>query len=267
MLSTHPQLPDVQSIHDQFARDGFYLAKNVYDSARIASLEHDFDRIVDQLIDSGEEINAAWKGEAADQVRKEGMKILHTHHVHCYSALWLAAMQDTTFLHYAKAILGPDVILHHSKLFQKPGGEGAPFPMHQDWGYFPTEKNSMIAGVIHVSAATDEMGCFRVYPGSHQLGRQANTKGTGDKVASLMEQYPLEEATVLEAAPGDVLFFHYFLLHGSKPNFSDQTRKTVLVQMHAGDDLQEAVSTHPYARLPLCGWNHRAKRSSVSRAS
>ena len=33
-------------------------------------------------------------------------------------------------------LFGDDVILHHSKLFQKPAEQGAPFPMHQDWAYF-----------------------------------------------------------------------------------------------------------------------------------
>ncbi len=57
------------------------------------------------------------------------------------------------FLDIAEQILGPDIILHHTKLFQKPQGKGAPFPMHQDWQYFPTVKDTMIAGIIHVSEA------------------------------------------------------------------------------------------------------------------
>jgi len=56
--------------------------------------------------------------------------------------------------------------------------------------------------------------------------------------------------------------FYYFTLHGSLPNRSDKVRKTVLVQMHAGDDeIEERGLAHPYARLTLSGWNHRMKRS------
>jgi len=39
----------------------------------------------------------------------------------------------------------------------------------QDWTYFPTTQDSMIAGSIHVSDADDRRGCLRVYPGSHRL--------------------------------------------------------------------------------------------------
>ena len=49
--------------------------------------------------------------------------------------------------------------------------------MHQDWPYFPSLNDSMIAGIIHVSDATDEMGCLLVFPGSHKLGRVAGADG------------------------------------------------------------------------------------------
>jgi len=131
--------------------------------------------------------------------------------------------------------------------------------MHQDWSYFPTVKDTMMAGIIHVSNATDEMGCLRVYPGSHKLGRLQESNGLTD--AAILHDYPLEKALVVEAAPGDVLFFHYCTLHGSMPNRSTKTRKTVLVQLHSGNDTVEDGVNHPNARLALSGWNWFAKRS------
>ena len=77
----------------------------------------------------------------------------------------------------------------------------------------------------------------------------------------LVKDYPIENATVIEAAPGDVAFFHYFTLHGSMPNRSDRIRKTILVQMYAGDDMVEEDNRHPDCRMPLRGWNHRMSRT------
>jgi ectoine hydroxylase-related dioxygenase (phytanoyl-CoA dioxygenase family) len=77
----------------------------------------------------------------------------------------------------------------------------------------------------------------------------------------LLKQYPIENATPLEAEPGDVVLFHYFTLHGSMPNRSSETRKTVLVQMHAGNDRVEEGNAHPNERLVLSGWNHFATRN------
>ncbi len=119
----------------------------------------------------------------------------------------------------------------------------------------------MLAGVIHVSAATDEMGCLRVVPGSHKLGRMADSGGMSETLSDSLKDYPLEDATIVEAEPGDVVFFNYLTLHGSMPNRSTRTRKTVLVQMYAGDDAVEEGNTHTNARLALQGWNAHAKRS------
>ena len=119
----------------------------------------------------------------------------------------------------------------------------------------------MIAGVVHVSEATDEMGCFRVYPGSHrELGRCEGMMGSGQN-AEIHKRYPIEKATVLQAEPGDVVFFHYCTLHGSMPNTSLKTRKTVLVQLYAGNDKVEDGNGHTDVRLVLRGWNHMVTRS------
>jgi ectoine hydroxylase-related dioxygenase (phytanoyl-CoA dioxygenase family) len=251
------RLPIVDTeIGSQFARDGYYLAKGVFTKAETDELESDFDRIVNQILASGEVVNARWSGPEMERVANSSMVVLHTHNVQQYSAAWAKALYDPRYLEFATGILGPDVVLHHSKLFQKPSETGAPFPMHQDWSYFPTEKDSMIAAVIHVSKATDEMGCLRVYPGSHLKGRMEESSGQN----RMLEQFPLEGATPIEAEPGDVLYFHYFTVHGSMPNRSSDVRKTVLVQMHAGDDKVEEGNLHPNERLVLSGWNHHATR-------
>jgi phytanoyl-CoA hydroxylase len=254
--------PSSTEITKFYRENGYYLAKGVYSSAEIRELETDFDRIVDQLLDSGEEVARRWVGAATDKIAPQGSFWVNTHNVQIYSAAWHRAFLQVRFLEISQAILnGPDVVLHHSKLFQKPAEKGAPFPMHQDWSYFPTIKDTMMAGIIHISEATDEMGCLRVYPGSHHLGRIAESGGQGSAESDILKDYPIEEALVVEAEPGDVVFFHYFTLHGSMPNCSQKVRKTVLAQMHSGDDKVEDNNHHPNARLVLSGWNSHAKRS------
>ena len=53
-------------------------------------------------------------------------------------------------LDVVESLIGSDIILHHTKLFLKPP-KVASFPLHQDWSYFPTQCNSMIAAVVHLS--------------------------------------------------------------------------------------------------------------------
>ena len=221
-------------IADFFADNGYYLARNVYTQANLAMMEDDFDRIVEGLESSGENVNARWDSEGTDELDGGASRIIHTHNVQRYSACWLSALQQVRFLDIVEQILGRDIILHHSKLFQKPPADGAPFPIHQDWWYFPTRKDTMIAAVIFLSDADDETGGFRLYPGSHRLGRQKNSSGL--QPSKLLQRYPLEGAMPVSAKRGDVLFFSYFTLHGSMPNRSGRLRKTVLVQLYSGKD-------------------------------
>lgn len=244
-------------IQTQYQRDGYFIAKHVFSGPQLAQLQSDFDRIVETLLASGENINAKWGGEAMDKLGAADSVVFHTHNVQQYSAAWTRAFCSPEFVGALEPILGSNVILHHSKLFQKPSENGAPFPMHQDWEYFPTEKDTMMAGIIHLSNATDEMGCLRVFPGTHKLGRIPGAMG-----GAALADYPIEQATPLEAEPGDVVFFHYCLIHGSMPNRSNQVRKTVLVQIHSGEDEVVAGNQHPNSRLCLNGWNFAAKRSS-----
>jgi ectoine hydroxylase-related dioxygenase (phytanoyl-CoA dioxygenase family) len=241
-----------------FAANGYYHAQGVFSKDAVAALERDFDRIVTQLMASGEKIDATWMGPEMKRIQAKDDVIIHTHNVQQYSRIWLDAMLHEGFLGVAAQILGDDIVLHHSKLFQKPPERGSPFPMHQDWSYFPTIKDTMIAGIIHVSDATDAMGCLRVYPGSHKAGRVLGSGG--QKESAFLAEHPIENATVIEAKAGDVLFFHYFTLHGSMPNRSSATRKTVLIQMYAGDDRIEDGNTHPDERLVLRGFNHHSTR-------
>ena len=252
-------------IKETFEEQGYYLAKGLFRPDEVAALDKDFDRIVRQLNASGEVVDATWDGGEAEKIAQAGDVILHTHNVQKYSRTWLNAFLNERFLDVVSEIIGDDIVLHHSKLFQKPPENGSPFPMHQDWPYFPTVNDTMIAGIIHVSDATDEMGCLRVYPSSHRLGRVEGADGRRQN--DVIDAHPIEDATIVEAEAGDVVFFHYFTLHGSMPNRSQRTRKTVLCQLYAGTDQVEDGNHHPDERMVLRGWNHKISRAAAGEAA
>jgi len=256
-------MKNAQEIKEFFDENGYYMARGLFPPAAVKELEYDFDRIVALNTAKDDNSNRRWVGENKELKESPAdTVIIHTHQVQSYSARWLQAMQYPAFLDVVEAMIGPDIILHHSKLFQKPAEKGAPFSMHQDWSYFPSINDTMMAGSIHISRADDEMGCLRVYPGSHKLGRADNTNGQ-TKSEFLEKNYPLSGAKIMEAEPGDVLFFSYFTIHGSMPNRSKHIRKNVLVQMHSGNDRIESTNQHLNSRLVLRGFNHIASRTYV----
>lgn len=255
----------VMSVKNNFCIDGYAWVPQVFQGERLRELQVSFDEILLQIQD--EETNSLWDS-AVERLGAQERTIHHTHQVQAYSAVWLKAWTSPSFLEPVMEILGEDVVLHHSKLFHKPPRTGGPFPMHQDWQYFPSQEDTMIAGIIFLEDTDEANGCLRVEPGSHRLGRRRGMSGDashGPEDRGALEQYTLDRAKPVPARAGDVLFFHYFTLHGSGVNNSDRPRKSVLVQMRSGGDAMEKPGSHPEAGVVLHGRDHTMSRALAGR--
>lgn len=155
-------------------------------------------------------------------------QLTHCHDVQFRSAAFTRLLVDERLTGVAQDIIGPNVQLHHTKMFVKPPEKGSPFPMHQDFPYFPHRDHSMIAVILHFDDAPEEKGCLRVYPGSHQLG-PLPCEGSDHHLSET--DYPLDGALPIEAKAGDAIFFSYLLAHGSGLNVSNEPRTTLLIQL------------------------------------
>ena len=239
-----------------FDENGYYLARGVYSAPESEALEAEFDRVVQQVEKSVAPIagpNAA-----------EDNGIVSTTNVQKYSALWLTqGLLHQGFLDAAEEFLGGNIVLQRTSLYEKRKSDVVgPFRMHQDWIYGPAQKDSVVAGMIHLTRTTAPMGALRVYPGTHRTRMENCTAGDAD--AAFHQRFPLEGATPIEAEAGDVLFFHYCLVHGSMSNQTDEPRKVVHARMIAGEDRFENEK-QPIENLVLRGWNaHANVRNAAS---
>lgn len=107
----------MNNIRSFYEENGYVVAKGVFRGAFLGQLAADFDRIVEQLKASKEDISARWGGDAMRDISSSDSVIYHTHNVQSYSPNWLHAFQSKEFLDVVTEILGEDIILHHSKLF------------------------------------------------------------------------------------------------------------------------------------------------------
>ena len=167
-------------------------------------------------------------------VKDGATQITHCHDVHFQSAAFSRLLVDPRLTGVAQDIIGPNVQLHHNKMFIKPPERGSPFPMHQDYPYFPHERHSMIAVIIHFDDAPGEKGCLRVYPGTHKLGP---LEAVGQDHHLPEDVYPIAGATPVPAKAGDAIFLSYLLVHGSGLNVSNEPRTTLLIQMRDPEDI------------------------------
>jgi ectoine hydroxylase-related dioxygenase (phytanoyl-CoA dioxygenase family) len=194
--------------------------------------------------------NATWSSVAG-----QGTALEHSHDVQFRSAAFTRLLVDPRLTGVFTSLIGPNVQLHHNKMFIKPPEKGSPFPMHQDYGYFPHRGTSMTAAILHLDAAPDAKGCVRVYPGSHKLG-PLPAFGQDHHVDT--RQFALANATPVEAEAGDLLVFNYLTVHGSGLNVSDEPRTTWLVQVRDPED--EPISEQHQSRgqgMMLAGINPR----------
>ena len=177
--------------------------------------------------------DATWSSVRASADGQQ-LRLSHCHDVHFYSAAFTRLLVDERLMRVARGIIGPNVQLHHTKMFIKAPEKGSPFPMHQDYPYFPHQNHSMIAVIVHFDDAPVEKGCLRVVPGSHRLGP---LESVGQDHHLPTDRYPIEEALPVPARAGDAIFMSYLLVHGSGVNRSQEPRTTVLIQMRDPTDI------------------------------
>ncbi len=257
-----PPLADAVGVAEFYREQGYYIARGLADSASVATLEREFDRVVAQIEATQEPINARWGGDTT--ARLDGDResvVIHTHQIHKYSAAWTRWLLDDRLLDQCQALIGPDIVLHHTKLFLKPAGHGAAFPAHQDYLYFPTVAHEMLAATIFLTPADDSNGCLRLWPGSHKLGPLPASSGYDGGFAA---RFPFAESIPAEVQPGDVVFFNYLTVHGSLPNRGTRPRKSVLLQLQSGRDRLAESGGHLASDLVLRGWNHQMTRERAN---
>ncbi len=222
-----------------YQENGYVLIKGLLSRSEAADYRQECHDLLARL---SSDTDATWESAKGlgDQAKKTVLK--HCHDVQFYSAAFSKLIVDTRLTDVAAAVMDtPNVQLHHTKMFIKPPENGSPFPLHQDYPFFPHDHDSMIAAIIHFDDAPLEKGCVRVVPGSHKLGRLPHLE-TGSWHLPI-DQYPIESAVPCPAEAGDVLFFSYLTIHGSGINVSSEARTTVLVQMRDPAD-PPSVRTH-----------------------
>lgn len=135
-------------------------------------------------------------------------------------------------LDLVETFTGPDIKSIHTMLINKPPGVDGRHALHQDLLYFPFRPaDRIVATWTALERCTRENGCLAVVPGSHrgELREHADpdwewvnfgyfaARGAGPDT-------PREH---LEMEPGDTVFFHPLLLHGSGRNRTGGFRRAI----------------------------------------
>jgi ectoine hydroxylase-related dioxygenase (phytanoyl-CoA dioxygenase family) len=243
----------IQAKDVQFYKDnGYLLVKNIFSTDEVEEMREAVNGIIYRSLGTKYEKNTAWQGDFLPAYELKKLVLRGTHDIHYHDSAFTRAIVHPRMVEILKQIIGPNVQLHHSKMLVKPPENGAAFPMHQDYPYFPHTNHSMLAASVHLDDADTDNGCIHVIPGSHKQGALPHV----GKFYLNHIQYPIEDGLPCPAQAGDVLFFNYLTIHGSKPNRSDRVRRNVLFQYRdAFDPPTEKRHINWGQGLMVCGKN------------
>jgi len=144
-------------------------------------------------------------------------------------------------LDWVAEFVGPDIKMIHNMLINKPPNVDGRHPLHQDLLYFPFRPaDKIVASWTALERVTKENGCLVVIPGSHrgELLPHENPEWdylNGGYFGAANIGDVMETRVHLEMEPGDTVFFHPVLLHGSGRNRTQGFRRAISAHYTALD--------------------------------
>lgn len=218
---------------ERYRRDGFVVRRGLLDADVLRRFER---RFVDLAL--GRTPRAAHMVIMQDVMVAKG-RVQPESPLHGVNKL-LSFENDAVLFGYAlskpllegvREIVGPDVMTISTNVFNKPPGVDGRHPLHQDLRYFSLRPADGIVGTwTAIDPARRESGCLVVVPGSHtgELLRHGSPDWEHVNFGFFAaDGVDLEARVHVEMEPGDTLFFHPLLVHGSGRNRSKGFRRAI----------------------------------------
>ncbi len=217
----------------QFYREnGFLHIPAVFSAAEVEELSNQMDWLLEDWASKDSGWSGPWRKVYMDAETEKQSKLYAMHDLQFYSAPWLRAVTHPRLVGAISDLLGPDVELHHSTMHVKPPETGHPFPMHQDWAFYPHADGRYVDTLVHLDATFHGNGEIRFLKGSHLKGPLPHITQTDEGPCTPhlpTDRYKLEETTAVPAKKGDVVCFNLHTVHGSYLNVTEKPRRLVRV--------------------------------------
>jgi ectoine hydroxylase len=166
-------------------------------------------------------------GHTADNPRLRRLTSPVEHH----PTYWEFASQSI-IVDVAADLVGPDVKFHHSKLNFKWAEGGEEVKWHQDITYWPHTNYSPLTIGVYLHDVGDDQGPLGAIPGSHngELFNQYNDNNQWVGCLNDEDAKRINTPNVhyLKGPAGSITIHNCRVIHGSKPNLSDQGRPLLL---------------------------------------
>ena len=163
---------------EAYNQAGYLKVEGLFTPQEVEELNSEMNLIIEDWW--GEE-SIGWRGPWRNHYLPEGedrkTKAVIIGNPQFYSAAWSRGILHEGLVGCLQDLIGPSVQWHHTVLHGKPPELGTPFPMHQDYPFYPHDGPDFVDCLVHLDDAPLESGCLCVVPGSHQNGPLEHVTG------------------------------------------------------------------------------------------
>jgi non-heme Fe2+,alpha-ketoglutarate-dependent halogenase len=172
---------------------------------------------------------ARFRGALEETERGLGGKLKRIDNAHLHFRwAWDLALHPAV-LDAMEDLLGPEVVLHSSRVFYKHPHDPAFVGWHQDGLYTKLDTDFAPTTWVALSESNGENGCLRVIPRSHRAGKFAhretyaadNLSNHGEVIETGVDESHAVDVTL---RPGEMSVHHVNAIHGSSANASPHAR-------------------------------------------
>jgi phytanoyl-CoA hydroxylase len=253
---------------DAYKHDGYLKVAGLFSPQEVEALEAEMNWIIKEWW--GEE-SIGWRGPWRDHYLSEeerrNTKAVFIGNPQFYSAAWGRIIFHEGLVGCLQDLIGHNVQWHHTILHGKPPQLGTPFPMHQDYPFYPHDGPDFVDCLVHLDDTPIDSGCLRVVPGSHKDGPLEHITGEHTRPYLPTDKYHPDkvETVAVPARAGDVIFFSYCTIHWSDVNRTNQWRKSVRIGYHSSQMRPVGMdATQPNNKLMVGGLKRRGEAPKLT---
>jgi len=233
------------SFKDEFDRSGYTLVRGLFGRDEAEKLRDHYMALRQRGSYDGDDSGV--RTGSRDPLRRYP-RMAQMHRWDDISLQWLT---DPRIDRVMTALLDKSPYAVQTMLYFKPAGSRGQ-ALHQDNFYLKAEPGTCVAAWMALDPVDLANGCLEVVPGSHRWPILCTEKAD-TKVSFTDVTVPLPDAAAavpVEMEPGDVLFFHGALVHGSAPNVTtDRFRRALIGHYIQGEAEKVAEYYHPALRM------------------
>ena len=222
---------------ESYHRDGYVKVESLFTNEEAEELGSEMIRVISEWGSESIGWHGPWRDMYLPENERQNTKAVFMHNPHFYSAAWGRVIFHPRLVEAVQSLVGSSVQWHHTVLHAKPPELGTPFPMHQDYPFYPHDGPGFVDCLVHLDDTPLESGCLQVVPGSHKNGPLEHITGSHTAPHLPTDKYHPDfiETVEIPAKVGDVIFFSYYAVHWSNVNRSEEWRRSVRFGYHTPD--------------------------------